>query len=159
MDYSPPGSSVHGILQARILECIAIFFSRRSSQPRDRTYVSCIGRRILYHWATELNLAIPLCNPQSTRGFRAATSNLSFGHVTPGPWINSSLSFLGILESLTTHLPSQLRNLLTASPMGQTCFKSFPCSTGWSANMPGMQWVWDQPLLVWSLTAAKGELR
>ena len=99
MDYSPPGSSVHGILQARILECIAIFFSRRSSQPRDRTYVSCIGRRILYHWVTELNLAIPLCNPQSTRGFRAATSNLSFGHVTPGPWINSSLSFLGILES------------------------------------------------------------
>jgi len=35
MDYSPPGSSVHGILQARILEWVAMPFSRRSSQPRD----------------------------------------------------------------------------------------------------------------------------
>ena len=40
MNYSPPGSSVHGILQARILEEIAISFSRGSSQPRDRTWVS-----------------------------------------------------------------------------------------------------------------------
>ena len=37
MDCSPPGSSVHGILQARILEWVAIPFSRRSSRPRDRT--------------------------------------------------------------------------------------------------------------------------
>ena len=42
MDCSPPGSSVHGILQATILECIAIPFSRRSSQPMDETRVSCI---------------------------------------------------------------------------------------------------------------------
>ena len=49
MDCSPPGSSVHGILQARTLEWIAIPFSRRSSQPRDQTQVSCIGRWILYH--------------------------------------------------------------------------------------------------------------
>ena len=41
-DCSPPGSSVHGILQARILEWIAICFFRGSSQPRDRTWVSCI---------------------------------------------------------------------------------------------------------------------
>ena len=40
MDYSPPGSSVHGILQARILEWVAMPFSRGSSQPRDRTQVS-----------------------------------------------------------------------------------------------------------------------
>ena len=41
-----PGSSVHGILQARILEWVSISFSRGSSQPRDRTWVSCIaGRR------------------------------------------------------------------------------------------------------------------
>ena len=52
MDCSPPDSSVHGILQARILEWVAIPFSRGSSQPRDRTWVSCIsciGRRVLYH--------------------------------------------------------------------------------------------------------------
>ena len=45
---SLPGSSVHGIFQERILEGIAISFSRRSSQIRDRTHVSCISRQILY---------------------------------------------------------------------------------------------------------------
>ena len=47
MDCSPPGSSVRGIFQAGILESVTIFFSRGSSQPRDRTRtqtrVSCIG--------------------------------------------------------------------------------------------------------------------
>ena len=50
--YSPPGSSVHGIVQARILARLAIFSSRGSSQPRDQTCifcVSCISRRILHH--------------------------------------------------------------------------------------------------------------
>ena len=45
LDCSPPGSSVHGISQARILEWVAASFSRRSSQPRDRTQVSCIADR------------------------------------------------------------------------------------------------------------------
>ena len=43
MDYSPPGSFVHEIFQARILECVAISFSRGSSQPRDRTRISCVS--------------------------------------------------------------------------------------------------------------------
>ena len=47
MDYSPPGSSVHGILQGRILEWIAMPSSRGSSRPRDGTHVSCIGGRFL----------------------------------------------------------------------------------------------------------------
>ena len=45
MDYSPPGSSVHGIPQARILEWVAISFSRASSQLRGQTQVSCITGR------------------------------------------------------------------------------------------------------------------
>jgi len=45
MDCSPPGSSIHGILQARILEWVAIPFSRGSSQPRNQTWVSCIAGR------------------------------------------------------------------------------------------------------------------
>ena len=52
MDCSPPGSSVHGILQAKTLEWVVVFPSRRSSRPRDRThvsYVSCIGRWVLNH--------------------------------------------------------------------------------------------------------------
>ena len=46
MDCSPPGSSVRGIFQARILEWVATSFSRGSSQPRDQTHVSCIS----WHW-------------------------------------------------------------------------------------------------------------
>ena len=52
MDCSLPGSSVHGIFQARILEWVAISFSRRSSQPRDQTQVSCVVGRCFTIWAT-----------------------------------------------------------------------------------------------------------
>ena len=52
VDCSPPGSSVHGTLQARIVEWVAMPSSRGSSRPRDRicvSYVSCTGRWVLYH--------------------------------------------------------------------------------------------------------------
>ena len=52
IDCRPPGSSVHGILQAIILEWIAIPFSRGSSWPRDQTRVSCIEGRFFTDWAT-----------------------------------------------------------------------------------------------------------
>ena len=48
---SPPGSSVHGILQAKILEWVAIVFSRGSFRPRDRTQVPCIAGRFFTIWA------------------------------------------------------------------------------------------------------------
>ena len=52
MDCSPPVFSVCGILQARILEWIAIPFSRAFSQPRDQTQVSCIASEFFTIWAT-----------------------------------------------------------------------------------------------------------
>ena len=52
MDCSLPGSSLHGILQARVLEWVAISFSRGSSRPRDRTWVSLIPGRRFNLWAT-----------------------------------------------------------------------------------------------------------
>ena len=52
MDCSTPGSSLHGILQARVLEWVAISFSRGSSRPRDRTWVSLIPGRRFNLWAT-----------------------------------------------------------------------------------------------------------
>ena len=55
LDCSLPGSFVHGILQARILEWVATPFSRGSSWPRDWTQVSCVSctdRQVLYHWVT-----------------------------------------------------------------------------------------------------------
>ena len=48
---SPPGSSVYGIFQARILEWVATSYSKGSSQPRDQTCVSWVGRRILHYLA------------------------------------------------------------------------------------------------------------
>ena len=47
MDSNLSGSSVHGMFQERILEWVAISFSRGSSQPRDQTHISCTGKRIL----------------------------------------------------------------------------------------------------------------
>ena len=88
MDYSPPGSSVHGILQARILEWVAISYSKLSSCPRGRTCISCIGQRILYplatwevpvhggHWLPRKGVFCvpgPLC--QYIERFYAGTSN------------------------------------------------------------------------------------
>ena len=53
MNCSPPGSSVHGILQARIVEWVAMPFSRGSFQPKDRTQVSHIVGRFFTVWATK----------------------------------------------------------------------------------------------------------
>ena len=52
MDHCPPGSSVHGISQAKILEWVAIPFSRVSSWAGDQARISFTGRQILYHWST-----------------------------------------------------------------------------------------------------------
>ena len=54
MDCSLPGSSVHGIFQARILEWVAISYSRGSSQPRDWTRVSCTACRLFTFWTTKV---------------------------------------------------------------------------------------------------------
>ena len=80
MRCSPPGFSVHGISQARILEWVAISFSRGSSPPRDGTHVSCIAGRF---FTTEPNgkptqivfYLITICFP---------TLNTLYGHLTLG---------------------------------------------------------------------------
>ena len=53
MDCSPPGTSVHGILQARTLEWVSMPFSKESSQSRDQTWVSHIAGRLFTVWATK----------------------------------------------------------------------------------------------------------
>ena len=67
VDCSPSGSSDHGILQATILEWVAISFSRGSSQPRDRTRVSHIGGRRFNLWATREALENPPNTPRPGR--------------------------------------------------------------------------------------------
>ena len=59
MDCSLPDFSVHGILHSRILEWVAIPFSGGSSQPRDRTQVSCIAGEFFTIWATMVLGSIP----------------------------------------------------------------------------------------------------
>ena len=59
MDCSLPASSVHGILQARILEWIAIPFFRGSSWSRDQTQISCIAGKFFTIWATREAPSIP----------------------------------------------------------------------------------------------------
>ena len=67
MDCSPPASSVHGILQAKILQWVAILFSRGSSQTRDRTWVSCTAGRFFIVWGT--GEALVFKNTYSTKIF------------------------------------------------------------------------------------------
>ena len=59
MDCNPPGSSVHGVLQARILEWVAISSSRGSYLPRDQTHVSYIFLTLV-PWALRISAAIPV---------------------------------------------------------------------------------------------------
>ena len=69
MDYSLPGSSIHGIFQARILEWVAIPLFRASFPPRDRTWVSCTAGRLFTIWTTSwccwavAQCCPTLCNP------------------------------------------------------------------------------------------------
>ena len=67
MDCILPGSSVHGILQARIQEWVAIFFSRGSSPPRNQTHVSCIAGRGFadeaMKWSEVVQSCPTLCDP------------------------------------------------------------------------------------------------
>ena len=61
IDCSPPGSSIHGISEARILEWVAISFPRGTSQSRVQAHITCVsstGRWVLYHWATYEALGI-----------------------------------------------------------------------------------------------------
>ena len=74
---SPPGSSVHGVFQARLLQWVAISYSRGSSSPRDQTRVSCvfcICRCILYHCATWEALT----NLEASNKYRTELHKLKF---------------------------------------------------------------------------------
>ena len=106
LDYSPPGSSIDGIFQARIRECIAISFSRGSSQSRDWTHVfcvSCIGRQIFPTALPEKSVCVCVCVYSSVSGHlscfytlaivTSAVAVVSFQIIVlfwymPGSWIS-----------------------------------------------------------------------
>ena len=90
MDCSLPGSSVHGIVQARILELVAISFSRGYSQPRDQTQVSCIVGRHFYHLSHQgdtnylvLVVKNPSANAEDVRDVGSIPRSPGGGHSNP----------------------------------------------------------------------------
>ena len=89
-ELSLPGSSVHGISQARTLEWVAIFFSKASSQPRDQICLSCIGRWVLYCWAT---WELPLLT------LSASVQSLSRVRLFATPWTAACQVSLSITNS------------------------------------------------------------
>ena len=83
-DYSPPGSSVHEIFQPRTLEPVAISYSRGPSPPRGGTQVSwlsCIGRQILYHRTTWKTLSLDYKGLQDAQSMGEISSSV-LGQVT-----------------------------------------------------------------------------
>ena len=72
-----PGSSVHGISQARILEWATIFFSRGSSQSRDWTCIFWTGKWVIYHWATRDAHIPKLRSPKTSSNHRECIININ----------------------------------------------------------------------------------
>ena len=99
MDCSLPGSPVHGILQARVLEWVAISSSRGSSQPRDQTHVSCTGRLILYRLATREDPDIALIQANYFKNI----SPLGFPRYCP--MIKFKLTLCLLLKTLAIYFP------------------------------------------------------
>ena len=125
MDCSLLGSSIHGILQARILEWVFISSSRESSQPRDQTcvsYVSCISRRVLYHE----------CHLGSCPGLSRETQ------FTP-PGQNTGVGCHALLQGIFPTQGSNLRllyvlhwpvgSLPSEDPAYSSLLRTWPCSS------------------------------
>ena len=120
VDCSLPGSSIHGILQARILEWVAISFSRGSSRRRDRTQVSHIGGRRFNLWATR---EAPIMNKAGIKsGFCV---DISFQLL----WINVRVSncwitcytYVCFCKKLSNCLPKRLYDFYSPAMNERSC--------------------------------------
>ena len=90
MDCNLPGSSVHWILQARILEWVAISSSRGSSQPKDQTHVSCIAGGFFTVWATALlSRPMPVQTSLIPALVPSVSESLSCVWLFANPWIGA----------------------------------------------------------------------
>ena len=105
MDCSPPGSSVHGILQAKILECVAIPSSRGPSRPRDQTrisYVPCTGGQSRHHWCHLGSRSCIIMGPQNCNETVLIVPFFSCGHSWKQQALLLSHCFSSPWRSLTT---------------------------------------------------------
>ena len=104
MDYSPPGSSVHGIFQARILEWVAISFSRESSRPRDWTQVSCTAGRLFTIWVPMLlpkhMFGLPVGDPTLRRApFHSKTPQVGSASSHPSSQLSGPEAVLSLPQT------------------------------------------------------------
>ena len=112
--YSPPGSTVHGIFQARILEWVAISFSRGSSWARDWNCISYTVRQVLCHYAIHIHISPPswtsLLPPHPT----------SLGHHGASRWelpvLDSSFPLAICFSYGSIYMPMLLFQLIPPSP-------------------------------------------
>ena len=140
LDCRLPGSSVHGIFHARTLEWVAISFSRGSSQPKDQTRVSCIGRQARYHWATGKVLSLIL-RKLMWQLFRALRVKLARRKGVIMTWVLSTWSLrahLGQGSQLHTWWGHWCRFLPSSSPSPKGSRSHRPsrgCSSGWRGTL------------------------
>ena len=134
MDGSPPGSSVHRIHQARILDCFAISFSRGSSQPRDwtrvRFSVSCIAGRFFTIWATGKPWHHSVQFSSVVQSCPTLCDPMNCG--TPGLPVHHQL-----LESTQTHVHQVDDAIQPSHPL----WSSFPPALNLSQHQGLFQWV------------------
>ena len=140
MDCSTPGSSVHGILQARVLEWVAISFSRGSSRPGDQTCVSCdscIGRQVLYQYTTG-----EACTVAFVLEIFTCSWSPWFGqNLFPSVWSTSPRpnSLLVILKAIV-RVPLVTQMLPLPTSLSRTSLK---LPSGWDILLPhGSTWEW-----------------
>ena len=100
MDCSLPGSSVHGIFQARILEWFAIYFSRWSSPPRDQTWVSWVAGRFFTNWATSGAQSMEHPFNHLRKATMSPSPCLFSGINNPDATVSECLTILGTPQSI-----------------------------------------------------------
>ena len=116
MDCSLPGSSVHGILQARVLEWVAISFSRGSSRPRDRTWVSHIVGGCFYH----------LSHQGSPRPFRYDLNQIPYDYTVQ---VRNRFKGLDLIDRVPDELWNEVHDIVQKTgiktiPMEKKCKKA-----------------------------------
>jgi len=140
MDCSPPGSSVHGIYQARILEWVAISSFMRSFQPRNQTHIPCIShidKWILYHWATwkawHTNLSCCCCSV----ALSCLTLCDPMGCIMPGFPVLHHLP-----ELAQTHVHWVCNAIQPSHPLVpfSSCLQSFPASGSFPMMTLQIRW-------------------
>jgi len=139
MDCSLPGSSIHGIIQARILESVAVPFSRGSSQPRDRTLIFYIAGRFCTVWVTrEIKLASSSIGPKNGK---ILNTKFLFDLLSSCFSIHSRLQISFFLFLLLLFSGQDMSNSLRPHRLSTSGFSVLHCLPGFAQSH--IHWVND----------------